>query len=128
MTKSRRLRFLYTALALMISILPVMAAILSYFPIWAERGSATLLSGFCLLLMLIAVTPAIRFFKKAISSPSAPLIWLLSFVLFFSLSRIAEDMTVISFIGFISNLLGALFFNLADRHKERRCCEDEGQL
>jgi Co/Zn/Cd efflux system component len=42
-------------------------------------------------------------------------LWFISFLLFFSLSKIAEEMTVISFIGFTSNLIGAFFFKLGDR-------------
>ncbi|MBE6644637.1 MAG: hypothetical protein E7612_04565 [Ruminococcaceae bacterium] len=128
MTKARRLRFLFTLIALAVSILPVSAVILTYFPIWAERGGATVLSGFSLLLMFMAAVPAVRFFKKIIASPSAPLIWFISFVLFFSLSRIAEDMTVISFVGFISNLVGAVFFKLADRYTESEGLKDEGRI
>ena len=78
--------------------------------------------------MFMAAVPAVRFFKKIIASPSATLIWFISFVLFFSLSRIAEDMTVISFVGFISNLVGAVFFKLADRYTESEGLKDEGRI
>ena len=42
--------------------------------------------------------------------------WLIAFILFLSLSRIADEMTVISFVGLISNLIGSLIFKLARRY------------
>jgi hypothetical protein len=57
--------------------------------------------------------PIFRAIKRALASPSAPLLWLVIFLLFLSLSRIADDITVIAFVGFVSNLCGALFFRLA---------------
>ncbi len=44
--------------------------------------------------------------------------WFLCFALFFSLSKIADEMTVISFVGFVSNLIGAGVFKLAGRSGE----------
>ena len=43
--------------------------------------------------------------------------WLVSFLIFFCLSRIADEMTVISFVGFVGNLIGALFFHLGRRER-----------
>ena len=52
---------------------------------------------------------------KATKSASSYLLWLIMFLLFITLSKIGEQMTVISFVGFISNLLGAICFKLAKR-------------
>ena len=126
MNKSVRLRFLFTALGLVISTVPVGASILLYFPVWAERGSGEVLSGFSLLLLLMAAVPALKLGKRLLTSPSAPIMWLAAFVIFFMLSKIADDMTVICFVGFLSNLVGAFFFKLSDRYKDKRTVEDEG--
>ena len=105
----------FKALGLAFSTLPPLFAVISYFPIWKDRGAEVMLSGLCLFMILISIIPLIRAVKSALKSPSAPFIWLLIFLVFFSLSKIADDITVISFIGFISNLIGAFFFYLARR-------------
>ena len=71
-----------------------------------------MISGLCLVIMLVCALPLFRAIKRALYSPSAPILWLVIFLLFFSLSKIADDITVIAFVGFISNLIGAIFFKL----------------
>ena len=125
MTKAQRLHFLFMLIGLTVSTLPVTAAIISYFPIWANRGTASVISGFSVFLLILAFVPAIKLVKRILSSPSAPLMWFIVFVIFFMLSEIAKDMTVISFVGFSGNLAGAFFFRLADKNKPKRKTEDE---
>ena len=106
-------RLLFGFLGLTISIIPVTVAIFSYFPLWIDRDDTSLLSGISFILLCTALIPMYKHFKRIMRSPSVPLMWLIIFVLFFMLSRIADEMTVISFVGFISNLVGSLFFKLA---------------
>ena len=113
--QSNKKSLVFKALGVAFSTLPPLFAVLSYFPLWKDRGSEVMLSGLCLFMLLISLIPLIRAVKAALKSPSAPFIWFLIFLVFFSLSKIAEDVTVISFIGFISNLIGAFFFSLARR-------------
>ena len=116
---------LFNALGIAVSVLPVTVSIFSYFPIWIKRGNASVLSGISLLLICLAIVPIFKYLKEIIRSPSAPVMWLFSFIIFLLLSRIADEMTVISFIGFITNLVGAFFFKLARRYgREER---DEGR-
>lgn len=118
-------RLLFNALGIAVSVLPVTVSIFSYFPIWIKRGNASVLSGISLLLICLAIVPIFKYLKEVIRSPSAPVMWLFSFIIFLLLSRIADEMTVISFIGFITNLVGAFFFKLARRYgREER---DEGR-
>lgn len=112
---TKRRCFVLKAIGILFSTLPPLFAVFSYFPIWNERGAEAMLSGLCLFMLLISVIPIIRTVKTALKSPSAPFLWFLIFVIFFSLSKIADDITVISFVGFISNVVGALFFSLARR-------------
>lgn len=128
MNKTRRRCFLMNAAGIILCVLPVSASIVFYFPVWAERGAPTLLSGFALILMLMATVPIVRLAKQALKSPAAYLMWLSAFVIFFMLSEIARDMTVICFVGFVSNLLGAVFFKLAERYKRKSDRENEGQV
>ena len=105
-------------IGLTIAILPTFLAVISYFPIWKERGTATMISAFSLCLVLVAFLPLMRFMKAHLKSPSATTVWFITFIMFCFLSRIADDMTIISFVGFISNLTASFFFSLARMRKE----------
>lgn len=109
-------RLLFNALGLAISVIPVTVSVFSYFPLWIERGDTSILSGISLILIGLAAVPLYKYFKQILRSPSAPVMWLIAFILFLSLSRIADEMTVISFVGLISNLIGSLIFKLARRY------------
>lgn len=107
------------SLGIAVCICPVMIAILSYFPIWIRKESACVISGIALCLIFLALIPFYKYILKALRSPSAYMMWFMVFVIFFLLSKIADEMTVISFVGFISNLIGALIFKLAKIYEER---------
>ena len=96
---------------------PVMATLL-YFPLWRERSGAAALSGFTLLLLLLSITPLLKLIKQVFRSPSVQLMWFFAFILFFLLSRIADEVTVIAFTGFIGNSVGAILFKLAKRGED----------
>lgn len=115
MTDNRK-RLIFGAAGLIFSTLPPLFATLSFFPIWKERGPEAMLSGLSLCLILFSAVPVIRAVKKAVSAPSAPLLWFFLFLLFFLLSRIADDITVIAFVGFISNIIGAFFFSISRKY------------
>ncbi len=110
---------LFRLTGLILSVLPVLICVLTYFPVWSERGSRAVISGFTLLLIFIAVLPLTRMITQYLRSPSAYMIWLAIFLFFLAVAEIAHEMTVISFVGFLGNLLGSVFFRLA-----RKC---EGQ-
>lgn len=103
------------ALGLIFCTAPVICVILSYFPLWKEKGTESVLSGFALLLVLASLVPFFKVIKRALRSPAAHTMWLIAFLFFFVFSKIADEMTVISFIGFLGNLIGAFFFKLAGR-------------
>lgn len=103
---------------------PVVAATLLYFPLWKEKGSATVLSGFALLLIILSLVPFFNTLKRLLRSPAAHTMWFILFVIFFLLSKIASEMTVISFVGFLGNLIGALFFSAAKKRSARNGGED----
>ena len=117
MNKPKRKFYLLYAVGLLLSVLPVLSSIAFYFPIWTNRGATAVISGFSLMLILMAAVPVIKLVKQALKSPAAYLMWFFAFVIFFMLSEIAEEMKVICFVGFISNLLGAMLFKLAERYK-----------
>ena len=108
-------KILLTLLGVAVSTLPVTVCTVSYIPIWQYRGSGAVLSGFALVLLLLCFVPLFKLVKRLLSSPAAHTMWFVCFVLFFSLSKIADEMTVISFVGFVSNLIGAAIFKFAGR-------------
>ncbi len=118
-------RFILRLSGLLFCTVPVALTVVFYFPLWIERGSETFISGFALVLILISMVPLFKVFQKILRSPSAHTIWFILFVTFFVLSKIADEMTVISFVGYIGNIIGALFFRAA-RRGERG--ENERQL
>lgn len=111
---NQRLKFLLLNLfALILCTVPVIIATLSYFPLWKERGSGAVLSGFTVFVLLLCIYPLFKLLKMLFRSPSVWMGWLLIFALFALVRSIADEMTVISFVGFISNSFGAVLFKLA---------------
>lgn len=108
-------RSVLRVIALTVCIFPPAIATISYFPVWVVREDTSVLSGMALLVLTIVLIPLMKYIKEKMESPSAPVIWMISFLLFFLLSKIATEMTIISLIGFISNLIGTLIFKLADK-------------
>ena len=100
-------------IGLVLCVIPVSVAVLSYFPAWRAEGGEVLLSGATLLLLCMAAVPLYKLISARLRSPAAYTLWLIAFILFFLLSNIAEEMVVISFTGFVGNLLGAIAFKLA---------------
>lgn len=106
-------QLLFNALGLFFSVIPPAVSIFSYFPIWVAREDASVVSGLSLVLILAALIPCFKYVKEALRTASAPFMWLVIFITFMLLSKIAHEITVISFVGFVGNTIGAIFFKLA---------------
>ena len=109
-------RLLFNTLGVSICVIPVAVTIFSYFPLWIGREDASILSGVSLLLIGVALVPLFTYFRQILKSASAPIMWFILFVTFFLLSKIADEVTVISFVGFTTNLVGTLLFKLAKKY------------
>ena len=106
-------------------VLPPAICTLSYFPLWKEVGYESCIAGGVALLLILCALPIYKLIKRVLTSYSSYFVWLMLFLLFFGLSKIADQMTVISLVGFIGNLLGAICFMLAKRvHKRSKLKED----
>ena len=116
-TNKTRLALILSAFGIFLCTAPVICAILSYFPVWAKRGGEAVVSGFAVLLITVAFVPICRAVKKFFASVAAYTLWLIAFIVFFLLSKIADEMTVISFVGFVGNSLGALCFKAAKKYR-----------
>jgi TctA family transporter len=87
--------------------------------LWKEAGYTSCLAGGAALILALCAVPLYKLIRQKISSLSSYVMWLILFLVFFALSRIADEMTVISFVGFIGNLLGAICFYMAKRGMRR---------
>lgn len=96
-------------------ILPPAVCTLYYFPLWREMGYQSCIAGGTALLLALSIIPLYKLIKRGFEGFSSYMMWLLLFLLFFGMSRIAEQMTVISFVGFIGNLLGSVCFYIAKK-------------
>ena len=105
-------------LGIIVCVVPPALATLCYFPLWKISGSSHTLAGGCALLLILSARPLFKYTRRLLSSPSSYVSWLLLFLLFFLTEKIAYEMTVISFIGLISNLLGAVLFRIAERTRK----------
>ena len=101
---------------ILLCVLPPAVCTLLYCPLWIESGGAKSLAGGAALLLVICVIPLFKLMKRYFSSPASYVIWLIAFIVFSLVSRVAHEMTVITFVGFISNALGAVLFWLAKKH------------
>ena len=118
--KNRSKNVLLYIAGLLFCTVPVLVAIFSYFPLWRDAGGGRVISGAALLLIALAWVPLIRVVKGFFATAAAYMMWLVVFVLFFMLSRIADEMTVISFVGFVGNAIGAVLFKLSGMKAEER--------
>ncbi len=103
---------------LLLSIAPPIFCTAAYFPIWRE--STETLSGGVLVILLLSAVPLYKLIREKLRSPASYTVWLILFLLFFSLSEIADEMTVISFVGFVGNALGAVCFNIGKRIGDKK--------
>ena len=101
------------ALGLLLCISPPLIATLSFFPLWINKGDGSSVCGIALLLILVAISPLLKFIKGLIHSPASYTVWLIIFVIFFLISKIVDEVTVIAFTGFLGNLLVTLCFKLS---------------
>ena len=102
-------------LGFLLCIVPPTICTLLYFPLWKVGGYTTCIAGGTALILALCIIPLYKMIKRGLMSFSSYMMWLILFLLFLALSKIADQMTVISFVGFIGNLLGAVCFHFARR-------------
>ena len=99
--------------AVLLSVIPPIWATLSYFPIWRGRGTIAMLSGFTVILLLISIVPLLRLIRRFFKSPTATTMWFILFLIFFALSKIADEMVVISLFGYLGNLSASFLWRIS---------------
>ena len=94
---------------------PPTVCALSYFPLWKASGYTSCIAGGAAILLTVCFIPLYKLISHAVKSYSSYIMWLILFLIFFALSKIADQMTVISLVGFAGNLLGEVCFRIARR-------------
>lgn len=102
----------------LLCIVPAAVCTMLYFPVWREAGASSCIAGGGALILVICAAPIFKLLRRLFASPSAYMMWLVAFLLFFGLSKIATEMTVISFVGFVSNLIGAMLMKVGTSKNE----------
>lgn len=104
-------------LGILLCVVPPLVCTLMYFPLWKIVGYEHCIAGGTAFVLILCALPVFKIIRSHINSISSYVMWLICFVIFFFLSKIADEMVVISFVGFIGNFLGAICFKLAKRRK-----------
>lgn len=115
--KNNKKSHLLNAIAILISVVPASVATLTYFPLWSDRGSEYVFSGISLIFIMLSFSPLVKFLRRNLTTASSFVMWLIVFVIFSMLSLIAEQIKVISFVGFISGIVSAFIFHIANRER-----------
>lgn len=116
--KGKFVKIILHIVGFLLCIVPATLCTMCYFPVWREAGAASCLAGGGALILVICALPLFKLLRRVLASPSAYMMWLIAFLLFFALSRIATEMTVISFVGFVSNLIGAILMKVGTGKNE----------
>ena len=104
-------------LGLLLCILPPALCTLFYFPIWKDAGGGRAFSGVCAFFIIIAALPLYKALRELLRSPASYVVWSVIFIFCFLFSRIVEEATVISFVGAVSNIAGAVLFRIAKKRE-----------
>jgi len=94
------------------------AATLSFFPLWVDRGSSATISGMAVVLILFSVIPIVKYSKQIFKSIySSVLIWIILLGLFIVLENIISQMIIVCEVALGSNIIATILFVLAKKYK-----------
>ena len=114
----RLLKLSLRAAGLLSCVVPPVACTLSYFPLWKEAGGEELVCGTTALLLMISVIPFYKYVKRLFETSASYVLWLAIFLFSFLMSKVINEITVIAFVGFVGNAVGAVLLKLGERKAE----------
>lgn len=123
MTNRTKYYILY-AVGLAFCIIPSIAAVVSYFPLWKTLSPAVMASGVLVsasslfLIAAVSIPPlakAVRLIAK--KTPSAWVGFMIVAIILYTISLVIRQLYIIFAIASISNLCGQVFFIAAKRYK-----------
>ena len=100
------------SLAIVIDVGAPLAATFSQFPLWVEKSSEATVSGLFLVFAFLSSLPFIKQIKAYFKSPSAWVVWVVLFVLLVPLRNIIDEMLIVSLVGALANMIGAIIYKL----------------
>lgn len=93
------------------AVLPPLIAFLDNFPLLTEENYGQAVSWFAVAMIAICCIPFWRKIKEYFKSPDTMVLWLIVFVIFSATKNLINGMIIVSFCGFVGNLVAkALFF------------------
>jgi len=94
------------------------SVILTYFPLFVERGSAETVSASAIVLLLIAIIPLFKYIKQLFQkTPASWVVWVILLGLFLIAQTIVDQLVVVCLFGAISNILGGILFKVAKKYQ-----------
>ena len=112
-------------LGFLFCIIPPAVCTVLYFPLWREAGGGRSVCGLCAFFLVLSALPLYKALGRYLRSAASYTVWIVVFLFCFLFSRIAEEATVISFVGAVGNVIGAMCFKIAGRHKRTGEKENE---
>lgn len=112
--------WLLTILAWLFCIGIPIIVILTYFPLWIERDSASTMSGISVIFLLIVIIPLVKYAKQVFTSVySCLIIWAIFLGLFVSLENIISEMIIVCEVALGSNIVATILFASAKKFKAK---------
>lgn len=100
-------------------IVPPIACTVSYFPLWRSAGAEYVISGGTAILIILSLIPFYKYARKLLESCASYVLWLIIFLFCFLMSKVIGELTVIAFVGFIGNLIGAALMKIGEKIGEK---------
>ena len=113
----------YTGLVL--SILAPFIATLTQFPVWTQNADPKQVSAMFIVMAVICAVPLMNHFKQALKSPSAIAVWVFLFLVTWGLSQIIKQVMIISLVGMIANIIGAVLCGIGNKLKKIKHEDEE---
>lgn len=116
----------YTGLT--ISIVAPLIAAMTQFPVWTQNVSPQEISGLFVFVAFICIIPLFNHFKQALRSPSSALLWSLMFLITWALSKIIAQMVIVSLVGMIANIIGAIMCGIGNHMRRPKGVIINGEI
>lgn len=113
MKKSTKGTIIYYT-GLVISILAPLVAAATQFPVWTENVDRGQIGGMFVFVALLCMIPLFNHLKIALKSPSSCLLWTIIFVCTWALSKIIQQLIIVSLVGTVANYVGALLCGIGN--------------
>lgn len=121
--RTKGLIMYYTGLVL--SILAPFIATLTQFPMWTQNADPKQVSAMFIVMAAICALPLMKHFKQALKSPSAIAVWVFPFLVTWGLSQIIKQVMIISLVGMIANIIGAVLCGIGNKLKKIKHEDEE---